>query len=378
MSIYVTYYIIIFILSIILTKYVFYPSFSKEKYLDSKKRMEKQRTLFVVIAVVLLVCILGFRSENNGLDLHNLSGTGYFFYYEKINEDSFIEILKNFFTKKYANFEIGFCLFCKFVGTICSNHQIMLFSSALVSVLPVGYYIHKNSKNAWLSLMVYLAMPFFGAAYFSAIRQGIAIGLVILSYEFIKKKKLMWFIGIILLACSFHSTAIVALAAYPVYQFRMDQKSSLYGGLGVLTAVFLLKEPLFIILSRILAEDAEIIRNNSINFLLVLIIIYVICVLFVKKNDLYMRGMTNIFWLACVAQAFSGVNNLAGRVAWYFLPALIVLLPNLIIDMRIKEKVFLKPLVYMLGVLLCMLGLYFFRYDMVAMSYPYEFFWTVV
>lgn len=60
------------------------------------------------IACGLLILIIGLRSEHNGLDLYNSSGTGYFYYYDKINEDSVLEIIGNFGKRKYANFEIGF------------------------------------------------------------------------------------------------------------------------------------------------------------------------------------------------------------------------------------------------------------------------------
>ncbi|MCI8788265.1 MAG: EpsG family protein [Lachnospiraceae bacterium] len=323
----------------------------------------------------MLILILGFRSEYNGLDLHNSLGTGYFYFYDIINKDSFLEILQNFGKKKYANFEIGFVLFCKFIGTLCSNHQIMLFASALVSVVPVGYYIYKNSKNAWLSMMVYMALPFFGPAYFSAIRQGIAIGFVVYSYELIKRKKLIGFILVILLASTFHSSAIVTLVAYPMYHFRVDRESLMIGGLVILGAVFLLRIPLFLVLSRIVDEDAQMTVSSAVNLFLLLTLLYILCVAFKKQQDDNMRGSVNLFWIACAAQSFSGISNMAGRVAWYFMPVLIVLIPNLVVDMQIKEKVIRKPAICLVGILAGIIGLAVLRFDTIAAAYPYVPFW---
>ncbi len=374
MSVYIVYYVIITILAVLLTKYIFCLS-NNIGYPVRRGRADKQKVLFVSITALLLILIIGLRSGKNGLDLYNSLGTGYFYYYEKINEDSVWEILRNFGKRKYANFEIGFTLFCKFLGTICDNQQILLLGCAVLSIAPVAYFICRNSKNTWLSIVIYLAMPFFGPANFSAIRQGIAIGLVMLSYEYIKERKPIFFLLTVLLACTFHSTAIVAIVAYPVYHFRLDRRSALYGGVGVLLLVFLLKAPLFFALARLLAENPEVVRSRAINLFLLLTVLYAFCVLFCRTEDDEIRGFSNIFWLACAAQAFAGINNVAGRVTWYFMPTLIILIPNLIVNMNIKEKQTLKYLAGMIGILACIVGLYFLRTGMVALAYPYEPFW---
>lgn len=375
MGIYIAYYIAITILFIFVgkCKFCIYPRVAPA--IGGSDAEKRQSAFFVVVASFFLMLILGFRSEYNGLDLHNSLGTGYFYFYDIINKDSFLEILQNFGKKKYANFEIGFVLFCKFIGTLCSNHQIMLFASALVSIVPVGYYIYKNSKNAWLSMMVYTALPFFGPAYFSAIRQGIAIGFVVYSYELIKRKKLIGFILVILLASTFHSSAIVTLVAYPMYHFRMDRESLMIGGLVILGAVFLLRIPLFLVLARIVDEDAQMTASSAVNLFLLLTFLYILCVAFKKQQDDNMRGSVNLFWIACAAQSFSGISNMAGRVAWYFMPVLIILIPNLVVDMQIKEKAIRRPAICLAGLLAGMVGLMFLRYDTIAAAYPYVPFW---
>lgn len=374
MSVYIVYYVIITILAVLLTKYIFCLS-NNISYPVRRRRADKQKVLLVSITALLLILIIGLRSGRNGLDLYNTMGTGYFYYYEKINEDSVWEILRNFEKRKYANFEIGFTLFCKFLGTICDNQQILLLGCAVLSIVPVAYFICRNSKNTWLSIVIYLAMPFFGPANFSAIRQGIAISLVMLSYEYIKERKPIFFLLTVLLACTFHSTAIVAIVAYPVYHFRLERRSALYGGVGVLLLVFLLKDPLFFALARLLAENPEVVRSSAINLFLLLTVLYVFFVLFYRIEDDEIRGFSNIFWLACATQIFAGINSLAGRVTWYFMPTLIILIPNLIVNMNIKEKQTLKYLAGMIGILACIVGLYFLRTDMVALAYPYEPFW---
>ena len=127
--------------------------------------------------------------------------------------------------------------------------------------------------------------------------------------------------------------------------------------------------------ARLLAENPEAVRSSTINLFLLLTVLYAFCVLFCRAEDDEIRGFSNVFWLACAAQVFAGINNLAGRVTWYFMPTLIILIPNLVINMNIKEKQTLKYLAAMIGILACIVGLYFFKTDMVALAYPYEPFW---
>ena len=376
MGVYVAYYIVITICFIILSQGVFCYG-NNNPYKTKIMRCQAQTFFLVNIACGLLILIIGLRSGHNGLDLYNSSGTGYFYYYDKINEDSVLEIIGNFGKRKYANFEIGFTLFCKFLGSICHNKQILLIGCSVMAVVPVGYFIYKNSRNIWLSIMIYMAMPFFGTVNFSAIRQGIAIGLIILSFEFIREKRKFAFLITVIIACTFHSTAIVGLVAYPAYYFRISRKSAVYGGVGMLIAIYVLKEPLFYLLARLLAENPEIVKSHTVNLFLILTMIYVMIVLFYKEDDIETRGFTNIFWMACATQAFAGVNNLAGRVTWYFMSVLIVLLPNFLLNMNVKEKQGLKYCAGLVGILACAMGLYFLRTDMVAMAYPYKPFWIL-
>ena len=106
MGIYIIYYIIITISAIMLSRYLFYYS-NATFYYTREKKWKKQKILLTIIAFGLLVLVVGLRSERNGLDLYNSLGTGYFYYYEKINEDSVLEILRNFGKRKYVRYGNG-------------------------------------------------------------------------------------------------------------------------------------------------------------------------------------------------------------------------------------------------------------------------------
>ena len=58
---------------------------------------------------------------------------------------------------------------------------------------------------------------------FSGLRQAIAMGITALSFNFIKEKKPVQFILLVILASLFHKSAIVFLAMYPIYNIKLDK-----------------------------------------------------------------------------------------------------------------------------------------------------------
>lgn len=375
MSIYIIFYGVITILYMLLVNYTFKFPVSGRKVISREEQLAKQKKVFVIVAAGLLVLIFGMRSELQGIDLNNEFGTGYVNMFRVINGDSLIEIFQNYSSYKYVNYEMGYVLFCKFLGTLVNHQQTLLVGCAFMAIVPVACFIYKHSANPWLSFVLYLALPLFATVIFSGIRQGVAIGIIVWAYGLIKEKKLIPFIVVVLLACTFHSTAIVALACYPLYHLKLEKMTAFWGGVGALLAIYILQEPLFIILARFVSSNTNMYRTNSINLFLLLSAIYATCVFFVKKEDYETRGYLNIFWLACAAQAFSKVHMLAGRITWYFMPVLIVMVPRLLKKANIKEKYILKVLPGVIGALAILLGLYYLRNNSMAMAYPYVPFW---
>lgn len=378
MSIYIIVYLIMIVLFIALANYRFkvlrISAGTNGSY--EEKIYGRQMKIFVVISCAMLIGVIGFRSEYQGIDLHNSFGTGYFYVYDLVCQDTILDIFKYFPVKRYMNFEIGYVLFNKLVSVISNGHQLLLVAVSLVSIVPVGYYIFRNSKNIWLSFMLYMSFPFFTSAYFSALRQGIAIGVIVLSYDFIKRRKFMLFMLMIILAFFFHKSAIVCIVAYPAYHLRINKRDTLVAGMVLLAIIYLLKEPLFIVLSQILSREAQIDSNGAINYFLFLTVLFAICTIFCNENNRELRGLRNLLWIACVSQAFGGVYMIATRVTWYFLPALMILLPNVLREIKVKEASVLRLLEWVIGMLAILLGLCFFRYNSVALSYPYMPFWV--
>lgn len=92
------------------------------------------------------------------------------------------------------------------------------------------------SSKVPLSIMVFISLGLYEFSY-TGLRQVIAMSILLFAYKYMREKKLLKFIGIVLLATLFHSTAIIFLIAYFVYNLKRNLISiaiMLSGGIFVI------------------------------------------------------------------------------------------------------------------------------------------------
>lgn len=360
MLIYILYHVMMISCYYMFEKY----SFFLKGYKISKR---KNKIGFIFISISVLIFILGFRAQTMGVDLK-----GYLPSFDKLNKASWTQIIH---MNSYLNYEKGYVIFNKMVGSVWCDRQFFLFICAACSLLPVGIFIYRNSNHMLFSMVIYMSLPCF-LIVFSGLRQGIAIGITMLSVEFIKKKKLLKFVLLILLASTFHSSAIIFLIAYPLYRLKMNKKMA-YASILLLPGIYILRYPVFRILSKIFKAHAVPDYNNAINLFLIFVFIYSFCVLFGNRSNEKINGWMNIFFVACACQAMGGVYLTTIRVGYYFMISLCILLPEVFHGMNLKYAERDRKIIY--GVLIGLFsvyGLYVLRHGSWAMSYPYQFFWN--
>lgn len=332
---------------------------------DEKKR----KTFFCILAGAVLVLLLGLRHPSMGWDLgYYINNTGYLFSFDRLNTYSLAEILQ---MKEYLNYERGYIIFNKLVGIISDNQQFFLFVCAVFSMIPIFFYIKRKSTLPLLSTFILMGLPVFLMSY-SGLRQAIAISLTVWSVKYIEEKRVIPFILAVLFASLFHKTAIVFLVAYPLYYIRMNDLWKLITVLS-LPVIFIFKGPLFSVLSKIFKNTAVVDDNGAITLFLVFCAVYIYLILLNKKFDETQNGVVNLFYIACVCQAFGGIYQTAIRVGYYFMIYLIVALPNTITQNKNKQEYQTNYLLVLIAFLV--FGLYSIRTSTWAMAYPYYFFW---
>lgn len=332
--------------------------------------LERKTMAYAWTVALLLSLLLGLRHPSMGVDLGYGGNTGYLSSFSKISTLSWREVLA---LSSFQNYERGYILLNKLLGSISRREQCLLLGCGLLSLLPVGAIIGRYSANCRTAFLIYLGLPAFFIC-FSGLRQGIALGISFYAYRFVREKRFWPYLGIVLLACLFHSTAVVSLLVYPACRVFPDRTAQ-WVSLGVLPVLFTFRSEIWNAIVRITGRSIPAVHNGSVALMLLFCGIYVYMVLF-SKGARQLEGMVNVQYLACCILIFAEVSNVAQRVGYYFMLYLTLSLPELLRAIRERRGSFAYSLHWLAvcgGFLL--FGAYQLRTNDWAMAWPYHFFW---
>lgn len=330
----------------------------------------KRDRFFCIFFFVGIFLLLALRHPSMGIDLGHDRYYGYLASFDKLSAMSWQEI---FALDEWLNYERGYVIFNKLIGSISQNRQFFLGVVSFISLLPVFFMIYRESKDRVLSCFIYLGLPVFCLLY-SGLRQDIAIALVLLSFYCILKKKPIPFLLLVLLASTFHESALLCLVAYPLYYLRVN-RAVRTATFALLPLVYLLRIPIMRLVFLVLGIQTTIVDTGALVLFLFFAALYLL--LFLLSDDCEEHnGLLNLFFVACLIQALSGVYNTATRLGYYFTFALLFLLPSIFA----KEKSENTRRILRVGGILafCLIGLSFIATTDWAMANPYYFFWQTL
>lgn len=296
------------------------------------KKHNVSKNVFCVFVFIMWAVIIGLRHPTMGFDLRYGSTNGYWGMYDIIGKATWREV----FNDSFAHYERGYIIFNKVLYIFSKNAQFLLIVTAIITMAAIMWLIYKYSDSPLISVIVYLALPVF-LINFSGVRQAIAVAITIFSFRFIKEKRLIPFILMVLLANTFHASAIIFLAAYPVYYVKTQKNILKIGSVLLLPIVYVFRIPIFNVLVSLLGKEETAQATNSFMLLLFFAMIYIFCLVF-EEDDPEQIGYRNLFYVACIFQMFSGINNLAMRFGYYFMVYLVLLFPKVINIQNIEVK----------------------------------------
>ena len=156
----------------------------------------------------LLGIVIGLRNENIGVDTPA--------YYEAYNATVNMSLIQSTFL---AHMEIGYVFCTKICQYIGLNYFQFQLCYSLIMMLLFGNFIIKNTNHPYFATTVFLGAGFFAPTY-NIIRQMMAIAICANAWPYIKNKQYIRSIIIIIIAASFHMTAILFSVAIILYIFR--------------------------------------------------------------------------------------------------------------------------------------------------------------
>lgn len=343
------------------------PQFTIGKRTLELEKHQYDKHIFFMMGLLMLM--LALRHQSMGVDL-GYGGVyyGYLGSFSKISSYSWNEVID---LPSFLNYEKGYVLFNKAISVISKDPQWLLICCSLVSLAPICLLIYKYSVNCRFSIFVFMALPCF-QVFYSALRQGIAIGICCYAMYCLQERKKWRFILSVIVASLFHASAIIFLVAYPLYYLRVEKKNRYYSIL-LLPVLFLFRKPLFVVFSRLFKDQATITSTGAGTLFLIFTIVYCFCTVFIDETDEKSAGFLNLFYFACVCQSFSGLYQLAIRIGYYFMIGLVVALPNIVSNIKNKRT---KTISY-IGIQSAFIvyGLYAIFNSTWSCAYPYHFFW---
>jgi hypothetical protein len=164
------------------------------------ENIEKQTKVFLLLSSIPLILLMGMRDKSIGTDTIQ--------YYTAFKNISTSKL--GWLDYKETRYEVGYYLLNKIVGLFTQNPQIFLFVVSIIIVAGILLFIYKNPINPFMSVMLFQTLYFYGNS-FNLLRQYIAIAIAINSFSYIKERKILKASLIIILASTFHTSALCLL-----------------------------------------------------------------------------------------------------------------------------------------------------------------------
>jgi|SRR5690625_343143 len=339
-------------------------------------RTRLSKLLFIIVTTLQLIIINGLRHMSVGVDTVR--------YFKR-----FMEIVNGeveLFTK-----ESGYNIAQIIINIFSDNFNVWLTIAASFIFVPLAIFIYKNSSRVFVSYILYLGLDFYLFT-FNGLRQSIAIIIVLLSYNYIINKKFLKFLLIILVATSFHTSAIIFV---PMYFLAHIKWSKIYMFmLGFIVILFyIFRFQIGKLLTILYYDDAtwaldryEI--SGGIGGTAIMIFIIILLGIAIYNPNKYFDKenivLSNIMIISFIIQMLSSFSYLFTRLNMFYLVFIILYIPYLFekigkgtIKLRPKEATAIESF----GKLFLIILLVIHYYNNTLIDgfeiLPYNFFWQL-
>lgn len=251
-----------------------------------------------------------------------------------------------------TTFEIGFSYLNKFISYISMNAQLYIAITSFLTLYLIKKCIDKQSKIIWLSYFLLVSLGFY-TSFLSMIRQGLAMAIVMLSYNYLNKTSKKKFILLIILAFTIHQTSAIFLIMHLFIERRLNNK--LVGlFLASIPIVYIFSDKIlniFFSLTKYGYRAQKAIAGEGEALLLVYIAVFIAALVFkdkIMKRDQSDGRLYFIAGFTILCQLLALQFSLFSRVALYFSIFHIILIPNVLASIK-------NPRIRIMGILIVVL-----------------------
>lgn len=286
--------------------------------IDNAKKNKFTLNLFFGMLLFLMM----FRHKTVGNDTVN-----YMFLFDNIAYAPLKSV------KVFAD-EFGFVLLNKAISLISMDSRFFIGICSIIIVLLIAPSFVRANQDAGLTISLYCIMSTF-VMMFSGIRQMLAIGIGFVAYHFVKQKKILPYVLCVILAFTFHNSAIMLAFLYPIYHAKIT-KRWLYVVIPIMGAIFVFNREMFTVVAWFLQRYSRFEGTISSTGAYTMIILFVIFSVFSyvvpdeRKMDEETIGLRNMLLLATAIQFFAPLHSLAMRMNYYYIIFIPLLMPKII------------------------------------------------
>lgn len=348
---------------------------------------EQKKSISLVLFMIMLLFVSGLRAASVGADTRQYTSA-----FDQLKSLTFLEALKapisswnGYFT---YSLEQGYRVYNKIVAFFGGSSQAITFCNSLFIVILLYKLIKEKSPYYGLSIWLYITLGFFQTEMNMA-RNAIAILLCLCATKYIPKHELLKYILVVLLASTFHTTALVFIPLYWVINY-IELTPKRLKILALLSAVGgLFWKPIYNLLFRIIPSRYErylVFASTETEgialiflFLTIFILIWFFCDL--KKDPESFVKIDNtgawLFILMILAFSISRTVSAFTRVAALFSPYLIVYFPKLISSGISNQR---NRRIAVVALICCVFIVYIYRLSInnIGKTVPYAFCWENV
>lgn len=289
----------------------------------------KDRKQYIVIMTVLHSLLSGLRHPYLTGDMQSYCYMYHDFAYQGWFSEEVFQGGKNFV----------FYWLMKFFSTLSDGEfQVFVIAVAIFIEVVVAYLIYKYSPLPWLSFLVWNCMGFYCFG-FSAIKQSIAMGLIMIAFVGIMEERPKQFTVFTVLATLVHQPALIFLPAYYLSKRKFTLPTLLIYICSAI-AIFINKNQIVKLMQDFYYEEGIIGDTADLGGRFFLIILFII-VGFVLRgfNGKYFSKVANLIVVAAILQMFSGFDNVFTRLTDYYLQFLIIFIPFTFADYKDERLV---------------------------------------
>ena len=303
-------------------------------------------TKFILLAVTLMFCVYGLRDAYTvGNDVNS-----YRFNYERLGDTDWSELptLNDWLhsadedeDKVGHERNIANSWLMKVVHEVTDgDYQVYVTLVSAFIMLVFLHYIRRYSPSPVQSVLYFFGLLYF-TFNFSALKQSVAMAIVLLSFDAIADRKLLRFLLLTAVASMFHFPALVFLPAYWVADMRLGRTYLLFLAL-LFVATYFLRDNLVDWMTD--TYDTQINEDSSMRFLankVIVMLVIIVAALVIRPphpSDRLYCSLLMLMGVAAVIQTFASYNNTFERLADYYFQFAVVFIPMVFEDVKLKRR----------------------------------------